>query len=174
MQMKWDTFWELVASAVRADPIEHAAALEDALRDRKWFEVISFQSRFDDAARTANTSDVRAAALLVNGTDSEVAFRDLCRWLVARGKPIYLRGIENPDSLADALTGDPVDAFGIDRAALRAYEASTGMSDFYARLDRAPEPPAADLLLSEAEARERFPRLSALYPPLEPDEGDDE
>lgn len=174
MQMKWDTFWELVASAVRADPIEHAAAIEAALRDRKWFEVVSFQSRFDEAARTANTPDVRAAALLVNGSADEAAFRDFRAWLVARGKPTYLRGIENPESLADVLTGDPVDAFGIDRAALRAYEALTGMSDFYARSDRQPEPPAAELLLSEAEARERFPRLAALYPPPAPDEGDEE
>jgi hypothetical protein len=168
MQMPWDTFWELIASAARPDPIEHAAALEAALRARKWFEVISFQARFDDAARTANTPDVRAAALLVNGTESEVAFRDFRGWLVSRGKPAYLRGIENPDTLADLLAGDPVDAFGIDRAALRAYEALTGMSDFYARLDRQPEPPAAEPP-SEADARERFPRLAALYPP--PDEG---
>jgi hypothetical protein len=168
MQLKWDTFWELIGSAVRADPIEHAAALEAALRERKWFEVVSFQSRFDDAARTANTSDLRAAALLVNGSDSETAFRDFLRWLVARGKPTYLRGIENPDSLAEVLTGDPVDAFGIDRAALRAYEALTGASDFFARSDRAPEPPAAELRLTEDEARERFPRLSELYPPGDP------
>lgn len=172
MQMPWDTFWELIGSAVRTDPIEHAAALETALRARKWFEVISFQSRFDEAARTANTADVRAAALLVNGTDSEAAFRDFCLWLVARGKPTYLRGIENPDALAEVLTGDPVDAFGIDRAALRAYEALTGMSDFYARLDRLPDPPAAELQLAEADARARFPRLSALYPPPASDEGD--
>ncbi len=173
MQMKWDTFWELIGSAVRADPIEHGAALEAALRERKWFEVVSFQARFEEAARAANTPDLRAAALLVNGTDSAAAFRDFLAWLVARGKPTYLRGIENPDSLADALTGDPVDAFDIDRAALRAYEALTGLSDFYARLDRPPEPPAAELQLSEADARDRFPRLAALYPPPAPDEGDE-
>lgn len=168
--LKWDTFWELVGSAVRSDPIEHAAALEAALRERKWFEVLAFQARADEATRTADTPDVRAAAVLVTGSATAAARREFLTWLVARGKPAYLRGIENPDTLADLLTGDPIDAFGLARAPLRAYEALTGMSDFYARLDRGPQPPEPDVRVTEDELRAKFPRLFALY--ARPDEDD--
>jgi len=165
--MKWDTLWELIGSAVRTDPIEHALALEAALRERKWFEVLAFQSRMDEAARTADAPDVRAAAVLVTGSATAAARREFLVWLITRGKPVYLRGIENPDALADLLTGEPVDAFGIANAPLRAYEALTGMSDFYARLDRGPQPPEPDAVVTEAELLEKFPRLFALYAPAE-------
>ena len=72
-------------------------------------------------------------------------------WLVGRGRHPYEAALKNPDSLADILDGDPVDGFGLDAAALRVYEAKTGMSDFYDRLDREekdapPPPPEGDRL----------------------------
>lgn len=170
--LKWDTFWELIGSAVRPDSIEHAVALEAALRERKWFEVLAFQSRVDEAARTADTPDVRAAAVLVTGSATAAARREFLVWLVSRGKSVYLRGIENPDSLADHLTGEPIDAFDIASAPLRAYEALTGMSDFYARLDRPPNPPEPEVLVTEDELRAKFQRLFALF--AQPDEEGDE
>lgn len=93
-----------------------------------------------------------------------------CAWLVGRGRHPYESALKQPDSLADILDGDPVDGFGLDAAAIRVYEAKTGMSDFYERLDRAekdlpPQPPEGidwDFE-SEEEMKQRFPRLSRLY-----------
>ena len=83
------------------------------------------------------------AAQLINGSCSDDAFRDFRVWLVGRGRHAYESALKNPDTLADILDGDPVDGFGLDAAALRVYEAKTGMSDFYDRLDREEKDSAA-------------------------------
>ncbi|MBM3979842.1 MAG: DUF4240 domain-containing protein [Planctomycetes bacterium] len=162
------TFWQIVAAARRADPLAHADALVEGLRELPWPEIVAFQVRFDELVSAANVGDLRAAAHLINGSADAGAFRDFRVWLVARGRDTYERARRDPDSLADELTGDPVDGFGLDTAALRAYESRTGGSDFYARLDR---PLTAALLATpdwdhedRAELARRFPRLSALYP----------
>jgi hypothetical protein len=162
------TFWQIVAAARRADPLAHADALAEQLRERPWPEIVAFQSRYDELVIAANVGDLRAAAHLINGTADAGAFRDFRVWLVAQGRDAYERALRAPDALADELTGDPVDGFGLETAALRAYEARTGASDFYARLNR----PLTTALLAtpewdyedRAERARRFPRLTALYP----------
>ena len=87
-----------------------------------------------------------------------------------RARPQSAENLKWTDSLADILDGDPVDGFGLDAAAVRVYEAKTGMSDFYERLDRAekdlpPPLPVGDDwdFEDEAEMRARFPKLCHLY-----------
>ncbi|MFM8271034.1 MAG: DUF4240 domain-containing protein [Gemmata sp.] len=176
--MNWSTFWKVVGDAYRLDPFEHFEALKDRLSELKWFEVVEFQARFDEAVARANALDLWGAAALINGGCSDDGFRDFRVWLVGRGRRAYEAALADPDTLADILNGDPVDGFGLDSAALRVYEAKTGMSDFYSRLDRpeggAPPPPpgATDWDLEDQEKmKERFPRLSHLYL-TPPDEGD--
>ncbi len=169
--MDWKPFWKIVGDAYRPDPIDHFEALKDRLSDLKWFEVIEFQARFDEAVASANLIDLWGAATLINGGCSDDGFRDFRVWLVGRGRHAYEHALKNPDTLADLLDGDPVDGFGLDAAALRVYEAKTGMSDFYDRLDRAekdaPPPPPEGIdwdFEDEAEMKRRFPKLSHLYP----------
>jgi hypothetical protein len=168
--MEWKQFWKHVEHAYRPDGPDHFEALKAELADLKWFEVVAFQARFDEAVAAANKIDLWGAAYLINGGCSDDAFRDFRCWLVGRGRHAYEAALKNPDTLADVLDGDPVDGFGLDAAALRVYEAQTGMSDFYDRLDRAeedmpPPPPEGDDwdFEDEAEMRARFPRLSHLY-----------
>jgi hypothetical protein len=176
--MNWNTFWKIIGDAYRPDPFEHFEALKDRLSELKWFEVVEFQAKFDEAVARANALDLWGAATLINGGCSDDGFRDFRVWLVGRGRRAYEAALANPDTLADILNGDPVDGFGLDAAALRVYEAKTGMSDFYARLDRAedgtpPPPPEGDDwdFEDENEMKRRFPRLCHLY--LVPaDEGD--
>ena len=107
---------------------------------------------------------------LINGGCSDDGFRDFRVWLVGRGRHAYEAALKNPDTLADILDGDPVDGFGLDAAALRVYEAKTGMSDFFDRLDReekdAPPPPPEgdDWDFDDAEeCASSYPRLCHLY-----------
>jgi hypothetical protein len=169
--MDWKPFWKIIEDAHRPDPIEHFEALKDRLGDLKWFELVGFQARFDEAVRAANLIDLWGAAYLINGGCSDDAFRDFRVWLVARGRHAYEHALRDPDSLADVLDGEPVDGFGLDAAALRVYEQKTGMSDFFERLDRAegdappPPPEGTDWdFEDEAEMRKRYPRLCHLYP----------
>jgi hypothetical protein len=182
--MDWKPFWKIIEDAYRPDAIEHFESLKARLNELKWFEVIEFQARFDDAITAANSIDLWGAAYLINGGCSDDGFRDFRVWLVGRGRHAYEHALKHPDSLADVLDGDPVDGFGLDAAALRVYEEKTGMSDFYDRLDRAEAdalPPPLDGTESdwdfedETEMRKRFPRLTHLYQLRadSPDEGAD-
>jgi len=174
--MDWKPFWKIIEDAYCPDSIDHFEALKDRLGGLKWFEVVEFQARFDEAIASANTIALWGAAHLINGGCSDDAFRDFRVWLVGRGRHPYEAALKNPDSLAEILDGDPVDGFGLDAAAVRVYEAKTGMSDFFDRLDReekdAPPPPPEGVdfdFEDEAELKKRYPLLCHLYlnPPEE-------
>lgn len=177
--MEWDQFWRVIDGAYRADGPDHLAALTAGLDRLTWLEVVAFQARFDEAVAAADTPDLRAAAALVQGGWADAGFRDFRVWLVARGQDVYDAALLDPDTLAAVLDGDPADGFGLDAAAVRVYEAKTGMSDFFAVLgglrplrDR---PPAggADLdFATDAELRTRFPKLNDRYPALPAEESD--
>jgi hypothetical protein len=168
--MDWKPFWKIIEAAYRPDPIEHFEALKAVLRELKWFEVIEFQARFDEAVAAARTLTLWGAAYLINGGCSDDGFRDFRVWLVGRGRHAYEAALKNPDTLAEVLDGDPVDGFGLDMAAVRVYEEKTGMSDFYERLDRLekdalPPPPEGEDFdfEDETELRKRYPKLCHLY-----------
>ncbi len=168
--MEWKQFWKTLETAYRADGPDHFESLKSELDRLKWIEVIEFQARFDEAMAAANLIDLWGAAVLIQGGCSDDGFRDFRAWLVSRGRHPYEAALKHPDSLAEILDGDPVDGFGLDAAAVRVYEAKTGMSDFYERLDRAevdlpPAPPEGiDWDFEDVEEmKRRFPNLSRLY-----------
>lgn len=171
--MDWDRFWEIVAEV---GPVPAGVVCTDpgplaVLGRLKWFEVVAFRVRLDEAMAAADTPDLRAAAALIQGSALPAAHRDFRAWLVSRGQAVYDAALLDPDSLADILDGDPVEDPGLLDATVRAYESLTGMSDFYEQVRQVlgEPPPAADPgYFDEADARARLPELAALYPP--PDE----
>ena len=172
--MDWDRFWEIVAEI---GPVPAGVVCTDpgppaVLGRLKWFEVVAFRARLDEAMAAADTPDLRLAAGLVQGSALPGALRDFRAWLVGRVQDVYDAAALDPDTLAAILDGDPVEDPGWLDATVRAYEARTGMSDFYEQLRqlRGEAPPPADPEpFDEAAARIRFPELAALYPPP-PDE----
>jgi len=168
--MEWKQFWRIIEDAYRPSGPDHFEALKERLGQLRWFEILAFQARFDEAMAAANTINLEGAAYLINGGEHGEAFRDFRAWLIGRGRHPYEAALKNPDSLADILDGDPVDGFGLDAAAVRVYEEKTGMADFYERLDREeknlpPPPPEGEDwdFEDEHEMRRRFPRLCHLY-----------
>jgi hypothetical protein len=159
--MEWKQFWKLIEHSYRPDGPDHFEALKEELDRLTWF---------DEAMAAANLIDLWGAATLIQGGCSDDGFRDFRAWLVGRGRHPYEAALKNPDSLADILDGDPIDGFGLETAALRVYEAKTGMSDFYERLDREekdlPPPPPEGVdwdFEDQDEMKRRFPRLCHLY-----------
>jgi hypothetical protein len=168
--MDWKRFWKLTESAYRDGGVEHFEALKAVLAGLPEEELIAYQARFDEATEAAHRIDLWGAAYLVNGGCSDDGFHDFRAWLVGRGRHAYESALKNPDTLADALDGEPVSGFGLDVAAVRVYEEKTGRDDFYERLDRAeaglpPPPPEGNDwdFDDDAEVRRRFPRLYRLY-----------
>jgi hypothetical protein len=179
--MEWKQFWKIVETAYRPDGPDHFEALKEELGRLKWFEIVAFQARFDEAMAAANTIALEGASYLINGGEHGEDFHDFRAWLVGRGRHAYEAALKHPDSLAEILDGDPVDGFGLDAAAVRVYEAQTGMSDFFDRLDReekdAPPPPPEGLdwdFEDDVEMRKRFPRLCHLYLIPQEEEGSEE
>jgi hypothetical protein len=166
----WKPFWKLIDESYRPDGPEHFEALKAALAKLSPDEKVGFQTRFDEAMAAANLIDLWGAAYLVNGGCSDDGFHDFRAWLVGRGRHAYEAALKHPDSLADVLDGDPVSGFGLDVAAARVYEETTGKDDFYDRLDRAedelPPPPPEGIdwdFDDDGEMKKRFPRLCHLY-----------
>jgi hypothetical protein len=168
--MEWKQFWKVIEDAYRPDGPDHYEALISKIAELPWPEIVGFQVRFDEALAAANTLNIEGAAYLINGGEHGEGFHDFRCWLVGRGRHAYEAALKHPDSLADILDGDPVDGFGLESAALRAYEQRTGASDFYEVLDAAeknmpPAPPEGDDwdFEDETEMQKRFPRLCHLY-----------
>jgi hypothetical protein len=168
--MEWKRFWKLTESAYRADGVEHFEALKAIQALMSEDELVAYQARFDELMAAANLIDLWGAAYLINGGCSDDGFHDFRAWLIGRGRHVYESALKNPDTLADVLDGEPVSEFGLDVAAARVYEETTGKDDFYDRLDRAeadlPPPPPEGIdwdFEDETEMRRRFPRLFRLY-----------
>jgi hypothetical protein len=166
----WKPFWKRIEECYRPDGPEHFEALKAALAKLPPEELVGFQARFDEAMAAADLLDLWGAAYLVNGGCSDDGFHDFRAWLVGRGRHTYESALKHPDSLAEVLDGDEVSGFGLDVAAVRVYEETTGKDDFYDRLDREekdlpPPPPEGDDwdFEDQKEMRRRFPKLWALY-----------
>lgn len=168
--MEWKTFWKLTESAYREDGADHFEALKANLASLRESELLAYQSRFDELMNAANGLDLWGAAYLINGGCSDDGFHDFRAWLIGRGRHVYESALKNPDTLADVLDGEPVSGFGLDVAAVRVYEETTGKDDFYERLERVeadmPPPPPEGIdwdFEDESEMQHRFPKLSRIY-----------
>lgn len=61
--------------------------------------IIAFQKRLWQLINLAHTSDLWAAAFVINGGCSDDAFMDFKHWLVSIGKSGYYNALKNPDGL---------------------------------------------------------------------------
>ena len=163
-------FWSIIGESYRPDSVEQAEALREALGPLMWFEVLDFQALFEKFVAAADTPELRAAAFLINGDAADSGFRNFRLGLVASVKRAYEAALVEADSLADFLDGDPLDGFGLDKMAIRAYEEKTGGSDFFAKLaEKHPQAVVTPVKThwrppNAIELRSRFPNLSTLYP----------
>src|SRR5437773_1429268 len=66
-RMEWKQFWKVIEAAYQPSGPDHFEALKEKLGELKWFEVVAFQARFDEAMAAANTINLEGAAYLING-----------------------------------------------------------------------------------------------------------
>jgi hypothetical protein len=185
--MSVDEFWALIDDAcAEVDPAatdfddRYSAivqACEDRLSTRKPDEIVEFALRQWHMRDQADLWNLRAAAYVIEGWNSDDGFMDFREGLIALGRVWYERALADPDSLADHPFlrdgGDVVvgneDLVG---AAERAYERVTGESDgLNEALDASPEAvglrvltePKGEKWRTDEEARQRVPRLAAIF-----------
>ena len=166
-------FWQVIETACRSDPssAEWDQRLTETLIRLPADEIIEWNHIFDRLAKSAYTTDLWAAAYLINGGASDDGFYYFRCWLIGMGRDIYGKAMADPDTLADVVS-PTWDAEGIDAeaeiyaAAHRAWMQVTGQPDTapYPARSETTALVGQDWDFDDAELmRRKLPRLSAMY-----------
>lgn len=178
--MRTDDFWALIERArtgadSRPDVIAERVTAE--LADRDPADIVGFDRHLRRVLAASHREDLWGAAYLINGGCSDDGFDHFRGWLMAQGRAVFARAVTDADSLADlpairraADTGEEFEGGEMLGVAQQAYQRAAG-----AELPVDGEPVATPDLGDfwdfddEDQARQRLPRLSALFvaPPEE-------
>ena len=166
----WDlveTAREQVEDADDADAV--AAALVQELAERDPDVIEAFDLALAAVLAQSYTTDLWAAAYLINGGASDDGFDYFRGWLVAQGRDVFEAAVADPDSLAEvpavrgATAGD--DELECEEMLSVAWDAYSAATDDDLPERAAPELPELDPMWDfddEQEMRDRLPRLAAL------------
>ena len=137
--MSEDLFWEIIEKTKADDPQDQLDNLVALLSTMTVDDIFGFDYRLDKFLEQSYGSDLWAAAFIICGGCSDDSFDYFRAWLISKGRSVFERTIENPDSLieffSDIDNSDFPENEEILYAALDAYEEVTGKDDFYDVLD---------------------------------------
>lgn len=140
-------FWNLIATSKAQTADVEAQAdwlIEHLVKDFKVKEIFEYQRELEKAVHSLSTAKMWLAAEFLMAIDDEEElderFPGFCAWVVAQGKEVVERAIENPDDLADLLEINEEGEFVCEcemmlYVADNAYEMKTGEEDFYDKYD---------------------------------------
>lgn len=120
-------FWAIIDRSREGDA-DQEEALEQLLTGRPRDELEAFDRIYRQQLARAYRWDLWGAGYVINGGMSDDSFDYFCDWLIGRGREVFERALEDPESLADvpeAAEGD-VEAEGLRYAVQEAYEATHG------------------------------------------------
>lgn len=125
-----ELFWKLVeASLQNTDNQEDQEQfLVTALEKLSPKEIIGFRLRTDRLLYDTYTSEMWCAGYIMNGGCSDDGFEYFRNWVISRGKEVYYRAKENPDSLIETFAQE-TDFYEFESfwyVALTAFEHKTG------------------------------------------------
>lgn len=176
--MEEDDYWKIVEKTYKqgkGDERQQAGEIVRKLRYMTPPEIMAFQKRTFSLANFAHTSNLWAAAYVINGGCSDDAFTDFKHWVISLGKSGFYDSIKTPDCLVKYLSKKAsyvnygnIACSSIEFAAIMAYEYRTGLS-IYKVLDYSNVPDLnGDFELDWDEnniesKREIFPKLFKKY-----------
>jgi len=96
-------FWSIIERARTAARSwqEMYDPLLDILLTLEVSEILSWGQILYKYLRLSNTGELRAAAAVITGSLSADSFEQFLCWLIAQGKSVFLRAIQDADSLAE-------------------------------------------------------------------------
>lgn len=161
--MDLNNFWQIIDVGKNAE--EPEGLLRQELEKLPPEEIESFQEHFDTRFDLAYQWDLWGAAYLVHGGCSDDGFTDFRYALIAKGKDLFEKTLDNPDTLADlGEDGGSLDNEMFGYVAGEVYEAKTG-KDLPPQQSAAPSDPAGEDwdFDDEAENKRRFPKLYSVH-----------
>ncbi len=127
-----DDFWRLIEETKvksQGDVYEQVDLLRNRLRKLSNAEIFSFHVILRRLLNESFQARLWGAAYIINGGCSDDGFDYFRGWLIAQGREVYYRALQDPESLVDA-TGTDVECEAIWYVAQEAYEEKTGKDDF--------------------------------------------
>jgi hypothetical protein len=109
--MREERLWKLIEQSRRRCPDNlegQIAVLTTMLENVSAAEIVEFDRTLEDVADQAHTHKLWGAASLLLGDCTEDRFFHFRLWLVAQGREVFERALEDPDSLAALVREDGV------------------------------------------------------------------
>jgi Protein of unknown function (DUF4240) len=166
------TFWKIIDASrkqARGDLDAQLEMLRSRLEQLEPDEIVQFGRIFEEYHINTYTWDLWAAAYLIGGGCSDDGFLDFRGWLISKGKRVYERALEDPESLVRAVKDDDDCQYeGFQYLASQAWEKKTGnkMADFPAHgLSYSSEPAGERWTEDGDDLKRRFPRLWKRFSP---------
>jgi len=125
--MNEDIFWQLIADSKQpsgGDSDAQVAALRERLQSLPESEIVEFDSLLHVQLDRSYHRDLWAAAYVINGGCSDDGFDYFRAWLIAQGRELFERALQDPESLVEVAEPE-VELELFLYASIVAYEAKT-------------------------------------------------
>jgi hypothetical protein len=133
-----DSYWSIVAESLqRGDNLEEQEKFLIGILQRLTpEEIVGFRLRTDKLLFDTYTSDMWCAGYIMNGGCSDDSFEYFRNWVISRGRDVFYKAKESPDSLAGQINAelDDYDFEDFWYVALKAFKHQTG-KDLYDYID---------------------------------------
>ncbi|WP_375303964.1 DUF4240 domain-containing protein [Niastella sp. OAS944] len=98
-----DLYWAIIRNSLQnsEDQDEQEMYLISALKQLSPVEIVGFRLRTDKLLYDTYNSEMWCAGFIMNGGCSDDGFEYFRNWVISRGKEVYYKAKENPDSLID-------------------------------------------------------------------------
>ncbi|MEP7375701.1 MAG: DUF4240 domain-containing protein [Chitinophagaceae bacterium] len=96
-------YWQIVAESLKNsnNQADQSQNLVNQLIQLNAMDIVGFKLRTDQLLFATYLSDIWCAGYLLNRGCSADGFENFRNWIISRGKDVYYKGKENPDSLVD-------------------------------------------------------------------------
>ena len=166
--MDVETFWNLIDKAREAsggDTSKQAELLVSSLVPLHLDEIFAFETIWDDVMDFAYDAALWDAAYIIGCGCGDDGFWDFRAWLIAQGKEVYEKALDDPESLVDLIEIDKDAQEGaLIYVVMNAYEQKMG-AEMPSRENKISLPRAQlkGTHLEEDHVKARFPKLTAKF-----------
>lgn len=167
--MSEEKFWNLIEVSLDKSEGDMEAQYNELLSELNKLtadEIIGFQNVFNRYYTEVYTSELWGAAYIINGGCSDDGFDYFRAWLISKGKEVFFKALQNPDSLAEVLREDEIEGAEFEELisiGKEAYESKGNNEEFYHLVETFKYPEITiDWDEDESILDEMFPRLSEM------------